>query len=252
LDALGSPVVAYWKPADASKPAGPYLLSMGPVGAETQVATTSASLGVSMTHVVVPGVASAPVAAFNVPDGIHVVFGGATVAEELSAIFERTAWLAPYAEAASATIVIGVARAKELLAQCMHGRPGSILTSAQLPPLIPERMKALDAVERLREEKSPFALVVDEYGIIAGMLTFADVLEAIVGDIPGRCRGRARCDPAGGRVLAAGRPAFGARPADHPGTGRTARRGRQLRDRRGDADGAPRAHPGCRGPFRVG
>lgn len=46
-------------------------------------------------------------------------------------------------------------------------------------------MNALDVVERLREVKSPIALVVDEYGTISGMVTLMDVLEAIVGDIPG-------------------------------------------------------------------
>ncbi len=81
--------------------------------------------------------------------------------------------------------IVGITRAKDLLALYLNGRPDSIMTSSQPPPVIPKRMKALDALERLREEKSPLALVVDEYGAIAGMITFADVLEAIVGDIPG-------------------------------------------------------------------
>jgi putative hemolysin len=81
--------------------------------------------------------------------------------------------------------VVGIARAKDLLAEWVIGRPTSIKTSPQLPPFVPEGMNALDVVEHLREVKSPIALVVDEYGSIAGMVTFTDILEAIVGDIPG-------------------------------------------------------------------
>ncbi len=81
--------------------------------------------------------------------------------------------------------VLGIIRAKDLLMQFAGGQQVSVLSAVQQPPVVPKNMKALNAVERLRAEKSPLALVVDEYGIIAGMITFTDVLEAIVGDIPG-------------------------------------------------------------------
>jgi putative hemolysin len=53
-----------------------------------------------------------------------------------------------------------------------------------MPPFVPEGTKALEVVARLRHNKSPVALIVDEYGTIDGMVTLTDVLEAIVGDIP--------------------------------------------------------------------
>jgi putative hemolysin len=81
--------------------------------------------------------------------------------------------------------VVGIARSKDLLAEWVNGKPTSIKTSPQMPPFVPEGMNALDVVEHLREVKSPMALVVDEYGSIAGMVTLTDILEAIVGDIPG-------------------------------------------------------------------
>jgi putative hemolysin len=80
--------------------------------------------------------------------------------------------------------IIGILRAKDLLREYAAGRSVAIPASLQMPPFVPEGMNALEVVERLRLNKSPVALIVDEYGSIEGMLTLTDVLEAIVGDIP--------------------------------------------------------------------
>jgi putative hemolysin len=80
--------------------------------------------------------------------------------------------------------VIGVLRAKDLLREYAEGRAVAIPKSLSMPPFVPETMNALEVVARLRHDKSPVALVVDEYGGIEGMVTLTDVLEAIVGDIP--------------------------------------------------------------------
>ena len=80
--------------------------------------------------------------------------------------------------------VIGFLRAKDLLRESATGRPAAIPASLPMPPFVPEGMKALELVARLRHDKSPVALVVDEYGTVDGMVTLTDVLEAIVGDIP--------------------------------------------------------------------
>jgi putative hemolysin len=80
--------------------------------------------------------------------------------------------------------VIGVLRAKDLLRGFVDGGAISIPHSLPMPPFVPEGVDALQAVARLRHDKSPVALVVDEYGSIDGMVTLTDVLEAIVGDIP--------------------------------------------------------------------
>ncbi|HEX2990470.1 MAG TPA: hemolysin family protein [Anaerolineales bacterium] len=80
--------------------------------------------------------------------------------------------------------VTGILRAKDLLREFAAGRPVGIPDSLPMPPFVPEGMGALEVVARLRHDKSPVALIVDEYGTIDGMVTLTDVLEAIVGDIP--------------------------------------------------------------------
>jgi putative hemolysin len=80
--------------------------------------------------------------------------------------------------------VSGVLRAKDLLREFAAGRSVAIPASLQMPPFVPEGMNALEVVEHLKRDKSPVALIVDEYGAIDGMVTLTNVLEAIVGDIP--------------------------------------------------------------------
>ena len=81
--------------------------------------------------------------------------------------------------------VLGVLQVKDLLAAYGAGGEVSIKAALQMPPFVPEGMNALEVLERLRQMKSPLAVIVDEYGTVAGMFTLTDVLEAIVGDIPG-------------------------------------------------------------------
>jgi putative hemolysin len=80
--------------------------------------------------------------------------------------------------------VTGILRAKDLLREYAAGHSIAIPSALQMPPFVPQGINALEVVKRLRRDKSPVALVVNEYGVIAGMVTLTDVLEAIVGDIP--------------------------------------------------------------------
>mgnify|MGYP001288827144 FL=1 len=77
--------------------------------------------------------------------------------------------------------LIGIVRARELLADILAGRALDIRNRLHKVPIIPETMDALDALEILREAEVPIALIHDEYGHFEGLVTPADVLEAIVG-----------------------------------------------------------------------
>ncbi len=78
--------------------------------------------------------------------------------------------------------VVGVVQAKTLLNRLLSGEALSIADALQKPMVIPDAATALDALERLKSDTIGLALVMDEYGSFEGVVTAADVLEAIVGD----------------------------------------------------------------------
>ena len=78
--------------------------------------------------------------------------------------------------------VVGVVQAKDLLDRILDGGELSLAAALRQPIVVPDTVTALDALERLKSDPLGLALVMDEYGSFEGVVTAADVLEAIVGD----------------------------------------------------------------------
>ena len=78
--------------------------------------------------------------------------------------------------------VVGVVQAKDILDRILDGGELSVGAALRQPMVVPDTVSALDALERLKADPLGIALVMDEYGCFAGVVTAADVLEAIIGD----------------------------------------------------------------------
>ena len=79
---------------------------------------------------------------------------------------------------------LGVVKLKDLLEQALAGSPLNFEAVLRQPLFVPESLPALAMLERFRRTGEQLALVVDEYGGMAGLVTLDDILEAIVGGLP--------------------------------------------------------------------
>ncbi len=78
--------------------------------------------------------------------------------------------------------LVGAVSLKDLFTQL--GKPGfSLKSCAREPNFIPENTTAYDAIRQFRNKKIFYALVVDEYGSVEGMITVSDILESLVGEV---------------------------------------------------------------------
>ncbi len=79
--------------------------------------------------------------------------------------------------------IVGIAYAKDLLKLPPGGSDMSIRELLRPAVFFPESMKARRMLIEFRQSRTQFAVVVDEYGGTAGIVTMEDILESIVGDI---------------------------------------------------------------------
>jgi Mg2+/Co2+ transporter CorB len=83
--------------------------------------------------------------------------------------------------------IVGVLHVKDLLRAL--AQPGCDIKTLDVPALaqppwfVPETTTLVEQLNAFRDRQSHFALVVDEYGALMGLLTLHDILEEIVGDI---------------------------------------------------------------------
>lgn len=80
--------------------------------------------------------------------------------------------------------VIGIVRAKDLMATISAGGQVKQYASENLPIVVPETLDVLNLLKELRRAKGSMVIVSNEFGIIQGLITPLDVLEAIAGEFP--------------------------------------------------------------------
>ena len=80
--------------------------------------------------------------------------------------------------------ILGILLAKDLLRGVVADNgPGSVRELLRPAVLIPESKKLNVLLREFRQSRNHMAIVIDEYGGVAGLLTIEDVLEEIVGEI---------------------------------------------------------------------
>ena len=83
--------------------------------------------------------------------------------------------------------IIGILHVRDLL-RALHAVDGDAakvdIASLLTPPwYVPDTRPVAEQLKAFRRRRTPFALVVDEYGEVEGLVTLEDILEEIVGDI---------------------------------------------------------------------
>jgi len=91
--------------------------------------------------------------------------------------------------------VRGIVHSNSLARQLMASGPGaSIEELVKDAPIVPETKPLDDLLADLQRNRSSMAVVVDEYGRVAGIVTVEDIIEEVVGEIDDET------DPTGGEI----------------------------------------------------
>jgi putative hemolysin len=107
----------------------------------------------------------------------------ATINEALGLVMEYGHGRLPVFEG-SIDHVVGVVYVRDLLPALRQGRFDQPVAEVQRPPFfVPETKKVDELFREMQRRKVSMALVVDEYGGTAGLVTMEDLLEEIVGEI---------------------------------------------------------------------
>lgn len=80
--------------------------------------------------------------------------------------------------------IIGVVFIKDIAVQIADHKKIDIKAIMKQPLFVPETMPALELLEQFKTTRNHTGFITDEYGVMQGVVTFHDILEAIVGELP--------------------------------------------------------------------
>jgi len=79
--------------------------------------------------------------------------------------------------------VVGMLYAKDLLGACEHAATARLRDLLRPATFVPEAKKIAELLAQFQKSKIHMAIVLDEYGGVAGLVTIEDIVEEIVGEI---------------------------------------------------------------------
>ena len=80
--------------------------------------------------------------------------------------------------------VVGFVRVRELLLDAVKSGTIHLQAHVQSPLYVPETVKALTLLDEVQRKSCRLAVIVDEFGGTAGLVTVNDIAQALVGDLP--------------------------------------------------------------------
>ncbi|MDH6062968.1 hemolysin family protein [Umezakia ovalisporum] len=80
--------------------------------------------------------------------------------------------------------VLGIITVTDLLASCFRSELMDLTTGLRQPVFVPEVTHGLKVLELFKQTITYMALIVDEYGVIQGLVTLNDIMSEIVGEVP--------------------------------------------------------------------
>lgn len=92
--------------------------------------------------------------------------------------------------------IVGVVHTKDIVRAILEGgRTDLDVAALATPPwFVPDTTMLEEQLDAFREKRTHFALVVDEYGALQGLITLEDILDEIFGDIPDEHEQKGRPD----------------------------------------------------------
>ncbi|WP_017727657.1 hemolysin family protein [Halalkalibacterium ligniniphilum] len=104
--------------------------------------------------------------------------------EEIIAILDEHKYTRyPVTEAGDKDHIIGFVNVKEMLTNHAAGRHSQLVECVHEMPVFHEGTSLQDVLLKMQSDRVHIALVIDEYGGTAGIITMEDILEEIVGEI---------------------------------------------------------------------
>ena len=77
----------------------------------------------------------------------------------------------------------GMVRAQTVLRKAAPGQPVDLASCLTKALFVPQTLTVMEVVESFKKHRQTVALVINEFGIVQGLVTLHDVMEALVGDI---------------------------------------------------------------------